>query len=182
MTIVQDPNHPSGVATTPGDKGGSALTKARMRKALSAVDLKVRGYRLEVIAEALGYPDARACGTAMEVALAGELRETDKSMLRAVMGRRLEQAWRSLDDKIKNPDHPDHLAAVMAGVKVVDRYAKLMGLDAPTEFIVTNPSAQELQDWVENAVAMASGPQAGLAEADILEGEYTEVDDDPEED
>lgn len=182
MTLVQDDTHPTGVSTTPGDKGGSNLTRARLRKALSAVDLKIRGYKLEDIAIALGYPSGRHVAVAIETALENELRETDKSALRQIAGRRLEQAIRSLHDKISDPNNPEHLAAVNTWVKVVDRYAKLMGLDAPTEVIITSPHAQEIEEWIEKAHAMASGnpEMLELQEADILEGDFIEDDEEDE--
>lgn len=181
MGNVQDPSHPTGVTTTPGDNGGSALTKARMRKAQSAVQLKVDGYKLEDIAVALGYPSGAAVGTAIEVALSHELRETDKDTLRGIAVRRLEQAWRSVNDKIKDPSSPDHLGAVNAGVKIIDRHAKLLGLDAPTELVVSTPSAQELQAYVDEVITAKQTAEGTaytqIVEADILEGEWVEGDD-----
>lgn len=184
MSIVQDPTHPTGVRTEGNDKGGTALTKARIRKAEAALDLKARGYTNDDIAVVLGYPSGKAVGTALELALQGELRETDKVILRGIANRRLEQAVRSLHDKITNPDHPEHLAAVNTYVKVIDRWAKLMGLDAPTEFIVTSPAYAEIQEWVDNALrqqAIAAGVSGNeLEEADILDSDAEWVPDDEE--
>lgn len=175
MSIVQDPTHPTGVALAGGDKGGTHVRLARQRKALAALDLKVRGYPLEKIALVLGYPNGQAVGVALEKALGDELRDTDKSALRQIAGRRLEQAWRSLHDKINDPTHPDHVAAVNAGIKVIDRHAKLMGLDAPTELIVTTPSGQEMQEYVDGLMEqqrlLEGTTGIALEEADVLEAE-----------
>jgi 23S rRNA pseudoU1915 N3-methylase RlmH len=184
MTIAQDPTHPTGVSSD--DKGGSALRRARERKAASAVDLKARGYKLEDIAVVLGYPSARHVGVAMERYLEEHLQETDKALLRQITYRRMENATRAIYDKATDPTHPDQIAAGHMLVKYVDRQAKLIGMDAPTEVIVSNPIAQEVQAWIDNAVELkrisAGDTTLQLEEADIIgEAEWSDDEVGPDE-
>lgn len=187
MAITQDPTHPTGVVAVPPDRGGTHLTKARARKAYAALELKVKGHPAEKIAAALGYPNARAVGVAIELALGEELRETDKAILRSIAVRRLEQAWRSLADKIADPAHPDHIAAINTGVKVIAQHSRMMGLDAPTEILVNTPSGEEMQRYVDEIMEerrrLAGGSTDEVVEADILdvESEWVDEDDDFEE-
>lgn len=185
MSIVQDPSHPDGVHGSPGDKGGSALTRAKHRKARSALALKVRGYNSEDIAIAVGYPNGAAVNRAIEVALGEELSELDRKAVRQVAVRRLERSWQALQAIIENPAHPNQIAAINSGVKVTDRLAKLIGLDAPTEVIVTSPAAAEIQQWVDEALdaeRALTGAGALPVDDDVLEGEWTEDADGEEDD
>jgi hypothetical protein len=88
----------------------------------------------------------------------------------------LEQLLRSCWIKAMNPDHPDHLLAVTKAREIVDRHAKLYGLDSPTELIVHSPSSQELEQWVAQVVQVTAPATEGY---DIFEGELVEDDDPP---
>jgi hypothetical protein len=170
----QDSSDPTGVAAVNDSTNHTAITRARNRKANAAVSLKLSGATWGEIAEALGYPTARQALVATEKALERQLRDTDRESMRRVAGARLDRLLLSVWSKAIDPAHPEHLIAVTKAREVVDRHAKLFGLDAPTEIIVHNPTQTELEAWVTQ-VARLRTPE--VEEYDILDGEV--IDDDP---
>lgn len=92
----------------------------------------------------------------------GTLPELDRSEQRSLWRARLEALWRqALRDALEN-----HPGALTAAVRVAQAAARLDGLDAPTELVVHNPTAQELEAWVAR---MLSSTTPELEEADIFE-------------
>jgi peptidyl-tRNA hydrolase len=76
--------------------------------------------------------------------------------------------------KAVNPADPEHLLAVTKAREIVDRQAKLYGLDAPTEVIVHNPTATEIEAWVAKVVSVGAPP---VPEYDIITGQVLSVTD-----
>ena len=70
--------------------------------------------------------------------------------------------------KAIDPDNPDHLLAVTKARELVDRHARLYGLDAPTEVVVHNPTQTELEAWVTRLLAETEPRVVGY---DIIAGE-----------
>lgn len=174
---TQDPNDPSGVSDD-SPKGGSGVARARNRKANAAIQLRIAGASWAEVAEALGYPTPRAALVATERALENELRtEENKANMRSMAGKRLERMLRGVWSKAIDPDNPEHLLAVDKARLIIDRHAKLYGLDAPTEVVVTNPAQQELEQWVSEVIK-SKAPQ--LDEADIFDAEWTEDENPPD--
>lgn len=171
---AQDSSDPTGVADlTPRQHGTqNTLVRARSRKANAAVQMKLAGATWAEIAEALGYPTARTAMVATEKALEKLLANPeDRVAMRVMAGARLERLLRSVWSKAINPDSPDHLVAVSKARDIIDRHAKLYGLDAPTEIIVHNPTTQELEAWVARVVTGSGEP---VQEFDIIEGTVME--------
>jgi len=67
------------------------------------------------------------------------------------------------------------MSAVQRARELIDRHAKLFGLDAPTEIVVHNPTKTELESWVLKVMA-AGVPQ--VEEEDIFDVEVV-TDDQP---
>jgi len=166
----QDSSHPTGVSGNSGKGHGSDVANARHRKASAAIQMRLAGATWEEIAIGLGYPTARQALVATERALVKQLAsDEDRDKMRKIAGARLERLLRSVWPKAIDPDHPDHLLAVTKAREIVDRHAKLYGLDAPQEVIVHAPTRTELEAWVARVIAVGQPP---VVEYDILEGDY----------
>lgn len=167
----QDSSDPSGIRdNTP--RGGSEVARARDRKANAAIQLRIAGASWEEVAQVVGYPTPRAALVATERALEKELKtEEGQKYMRSLAGKRIERLLRGVWAKAINDAHPEHLAAVDRARLLIDRHAKLYGLDAPTELVVTSPSQQELERWVSTVISTSS---PALDEADILEADVIE--------
>src|SRR5580765_3180099 len=121
------------------------MSRARSRKANAAIQMRLAGATWNEIAEALGYPSAWQALVSTEKALEKQLNTDDRDKMRRLAGARLERLLLAVWPKAIDPGHPDHLLAVSKAREIVDRHAKLFGLDAPTEIIVHNPSQTELE-------------------------------------
>jgi hypothetical protein len=183
MATEQDPTHPTGVRVTSGGEGQA--TKARQRKEDAALALKLNeeddlvsglklsGYDWGEIARILGFPSPKHALTAYEKALQRNLHESDTSVakMRDLTGRRMERLLRAVWAKAIDPDHPDQMAAHDRARAVLIDHARLFGLNAPTEMVVSTPSASELHNFVSRVV---SAENAGLEEDDILDADVIE--------
>lgn len=151
--MEQDSEHPTGVATEPGEKENSpGILRARDRKANAALQLKIAGAEWHEIAEVVGYPTARSALVAVEKALEKELRQHSQPQLRALAGRRLERLLRASWPKAVNPEHEEHLPAMARAQSIVMDHAKLFGYVAPQEHVVHTPTMSELDAWVTRVV------------------------------
>lgn len=167
--MQQDSGDPTGVSGESGKGHGKELAKARARKSNAAVQMRLAGASWGEIAQALGYPTPRQALVATERALVKQLDTADdREKMRKVAGARLERLLRSVWPKAIDPDSPDHLLAVSKAREIVDRHAKLYGLDAPTEVVVHNPTQNELESWVTRLFAAAEPQVVGY---DIIAGE-----------
>ena len=177
----QDSSDPSGVrGQTSGSTGanGNSVSRARQRKANAVLSLRIAGATWEEICVSLGYPTPRAAIVAFEKALEKQLHnDVDREKLRRLANARLERLLRSVWPKAINPDHPEHLIAVTKAKELIDRHAKLYGLDAPTEVVVHNPTQIELEAWAAR-VTQALNPT--VVEYDILDVEAIEASPDSE--
>jgi hypothetical protein len=172
MVSWQDPDAPTGVSNGREHGGnGSKANLARARKADAAVSMRLSGATWTEIAQVCGYPTPRAALTATERALVKRLDEEDKAKMRQLAGARLERLLRGIWNKAIDPNDPEHLAAVQRAREIIDRHAKLFGLDAPTEIVVHNPTKTELETWVLRVMA-AGVPE--VKEMDIFEGDVVE--------
>lgn len=171
--MEQDPTDPTGVRDdTP--RGNSEVRRARDRKANSALQLRIAGAEWDEIAQVLGFPSGHHAQVATERALESELHtEESKKHLRQIASKRLDRLVRSVWSKAINPDNPEHLQYVDRARQLIDRHAKLHGLDAPTEMVVNSPTAEQLEQWVASVVAGTTPalPEADIFEDDIIEGE-----------
>lgn len=168
---AQDSSDQTGVVAVSGRTSSKELTRARERKADSALALKLAGSDWATIAATVGYPTPRAALVAVEKALERRLDTFDREQLRQVASNRLESLLRSTWVKAHDPDHPDHLAAVKESRGTVDRWIKLLGLDAPTEVVITSPTQEQIDQWVARVVSnqLPSVQEYDIVEADILE-------------
>lgn len=152
------------------------MARARDRKANAAVQLRIAGASWDEVAQVIGYPSARTALVAVERALEKELHtEENQKQMRRLAGQRLERLLRGVWTKAINEKHPEHLLAVDKARQIIDRHAKLYGLDAPTEFVVSSPTASELEKWVSTVI---NETRPALEEGDIFDAEI--IDDEEE--
>jgi hypothetical protein len=170
VSHVQDANDPTGIAQT---GIGAHSTRARERKQNAALQMKLAGATWQEVAEVIGYPTARQAIVAVEQSLERELAHPDsQAQLRAMAGKRLERLLRSTWPKALNDENPEHLQAVGKAREILGDYAKLFGLNAPTEVTVHNPTTAELDKWVASVTAANAPP---VTEYDIIAGEIEEA-------
>jgi hypothetical protein len=170
MAQQQNSEDPTGVSSEQEAEGHTPtnVVRARERKANAAIQLKLAGATWEEVAQSLGYPTARTAIVATEKALEKQLADAGtRDQMRALAGARLERLIRAVWHKAIDPESPEQLQAVTKAKELVDRHAKLFGLDAPTEVVVHSPTTTELEAWVARIVSHQTAP---VEEFDIIAG------------
>lgn len=161
--MEQDSTDPTGVSA---DQPGPSVERARQRKANAALELKLANATWGEIAETLGYPTPRAAKVAVERALEANLQSEDRELLRGLASARLERLVRAVWHKAINPENPEQMVAITKVREVISDHRKLLGLDAPTEVIIHQPTRTELEEWVAKVVNRATPP---VIEGDIID-------------
>jgi hypothetical protein len=98
----------------------------------------------------------------------------DGSVVRA----RTRKANAAVQMRLAGATWPEKMIAVSKAREILADHRKLFGLDAPTEVIVHNPSAAELEEWVAGVVALSTTLPP---EPDVIAGTWTEPADEPAE-
>ena len=140
----------------------------RTHRQEAAVAMRIAGAHYSEIARSLDYPNATSARTAVERALATSVGDNDKEKLRWIEARRLERLLRSLWTKATNDKDESHLAYARTALAVIDRHARLYGLDAPQEMVVYTPAAAEIEAWVGSMARQVHGEMP--EEYDIING------------
>lgn len=143
-------------------------------KAEAGVALRLAGAGYTSIAKALGYSSATRARLAVERALASSADDPEGREVQInLIDRRLNRLLQSVMGKAVDPKAPEHLQYNARALAIIDRQAKLHGVDAPTKVQVT-PSDSYIQEYLEKIHPLAAAQNA-VAEYDILsEGEYHE--------
>lgn len=134
----------------------------------AALALRIAGASYSEIADVLGYASVSSARLAVERSLASTITEESREEKRRLIARRIERLTRAVWGKATDENHPEHLAAVRTALSLVDRYAKLVGADAPTEVTVYTPTVSEMERWIAE---QASKMLSGLPEDAVIEGE-----------
>ena len=134
----------------------------------AALALRIAGASYSEIADVLGYASVPSARLAVERSLASTVTEETREEKRRLIARRIERLTRAVWGKATDENHPEHLAAVRTALSLVDRYAKLVGADAPTEVTVYTPTVSEMERWIAE---QASKMLSGLPEDVVIEGE-----------
>jgi hypothetical protein len=136
------------------------------RAGRAAVALRLAGASFAEIADTLALPDARTARDMVETELAaGEQDQTQRDVLRREEAARL---IRSVWGKAMDASNPEHLPAARAALAMVDRHARLLGLDQPTEVIVYTPTTSEIDAWVSSMIVAGSTIAGDVEEGDVL--------------
>lgn len=176
MTLQQDSSHPTGISDdTP--RGNSDVTRARLRKARAAMQLRRDGYTWDQIAKSVGYPTGRAALVATELALENELKTQEgREFMRHTADQRFERLLRSVWAKAIDPQSPEQYAAQDRARSLIKDLVDLHGLAAPKQSVVVSPTATQLEAWVSQILQIEAPP---LEEADIFDAEVVEDSDAP---
>lgn len=103
---------------------------------LKALQLRKQGVSYAEIAKQVGYKSGSGAHAAVRKALKKTLQEPADD-LRKIENERLDSMLAALWDKVEKGDPQ----AIMAGIKISERRAKLNGLDSPAEVDVTSGGA-----------------------------------------
>lgn len=137
-------------------------------KAEAAVTLKLYGASYTEIKNTLHYSSAYRARMAVERALAAAADSVeDKEKMRHMINKTLDRLKASVMSKAVNPNDPNHLAYNARALAILDRQAKLYGVDAPTQIQITQ-SDQYIQEYLE-AVLPHVKEDNNQIEADIME-------------
>lgn len=160
------------------DKNGSAedlatveaLSNDRVRASLA---LWTAGATYGDIAAQFGFRSPAVAAMAIERALSESVDDTqDRTKLRRRMSLTLDRLLRAVMPKAIDTQNPEQLPAVRTALTVVERYAKLNGLDAPTQVEVNLVDDEKFTTLVELA-ARGMGMDIPV-EADIWDAEYVD--------
>lgn len=145
-------------------------------KAAAAVALRMAGADFASIAEELKYSNATAARNAYERALASVASDPkDLEHQRMLTHMRLERLLLSVWETANDPKHPDQIAYVRSALSIIDRHARLLGIDAPQQMVVHTPDARQVTEWVQVMLKQVTNGEV-VAESDIIDAE--EVGDD----
>lgn len=140
-------------------------------RAAAAVKMAVEGVSYTDIARTLDYESPAAAKKAVWSSIGDvEIDADEVKRKRDLMGRGLGRLLSSCMRRGTNPHDPDHLAYARTCLAIMDRQARLYGLDAPTNLVVHTPTQQQINEYVQH-VRQLQIVQAGDVEADIIEGE-----------
>ena len=76
-----------------------------------------------------------------------------QARMRDYAGRRLERLLRAIWQKAIDTDSPEQMAAQQRALAIIDRHAKLFGLDAPTQHVINTPTVNEIDQWIADVRA-----------------------------
>jgi hypothetical protein len=154
--------------------------REKVRKSLSALQLRESGYQWEEIAEILGLPDAMTAEKEFYKGQVALLKENPDliSHLRDLTSRRLERLLRAVWTKALDTNNPEQMVAHQRALAVIDRHAKLFGLDAATKVDVEiTPTQREMADFVSAVIKLRNDlPEEGniFGDAEVVEIEELE--------
>jgi len=143
-------------------------------KAEAAVALRIAGAGYTSIAKTLGYSSPTRARSAVERALAATADAAeDRGHMVELIDRRLNRLLQAHMGKALDVNNPEQLQYSARALAIIDRQAKLHGVDAPTKVQVT-PSDEYIRDYLHKVSPLAAA-QAQVEEYDILsEGEMME--------
>lgn len=156
-----DPNHD--LATAP---------EGNETRAAATVRLKLDGWSYSEIARELGYSSPTRARAAFErtLAVAADSPES-RDQARWLANRRMERILRSVMPRGTDAEDPEHLLYARTALAIIDRQAKLWGLDAPSETIVHTPAAETVTNFVQRLVLLARENGDASIPADVVEAE-----------
>jgi hypothetical protein len=129
----------------------------------AAVALRLGGATYGQVADILGYETPAIAQKEVERALAGVLNTADADIMRQMMDARMERLLQSCWPKALDSSRADHIAYVRTVLAILERQARLHGLDAPTEHVVYTPTTEQIQQLADS---MRGHPK--VIEADVL--------------
>jgi len=138
-----------------------------------AVALRLSGASYTEIAKMAGYSSAFRARQAVERSLAASADSPEeRDQMRVLTSRRLNRLLQSVMAKAVDPKDPQHLAYNARALALVDREARLWGVDAPAQVQIT-ASDERIEEYMRNigklAAASMEADEAEILDADIVE-------------
>lgn len=132
-----------------GDQEPRAVERSRVRSRKAALELKKLGADFDDIAKVLEFDSPGAARQAVEQAIidAGEF-SGDKENIRALMGLQLDQWHKSIAQKIIDQRNTQQLEYMAMGLRLMERKARLFGVDAPTKIEMHAASNEEISELI----------------------------------
>jgi len=135
----------------------------------AATALRLAGASYAEIADTLALADAKAARDIVEKHLATNDNDAEaRNKLRTEEAARIERVLMGVWNKAVTPTHPEHLPAARVALALIDRHARLLGLDQPTEVVVYTPTTTEIDNWVNTMVGNANYIHGEVEEADVV--------------
>jgi hypothetical protein len=146
-------------------------------KAEAAVTMAMYGASYTDIAKTLHYSSAYRARMAVERALASAANSPeDREKMRVLIDKRLNRLLAAHMPKALDPNDAQQLAHSARALAIIDRQAKLHGVDAPTQ-VQFSPNDEYIAEFVESLRPMASRDnaaiEADILDADVIEGELS---------
>jgi hypothetical protein len=146
------------------------------RRVAAALNLFLAGANYIEIANTLNYASAEAAQLAVERAMAEvDFPDADKSAARQKMSMQLDMLLKATVPKALKQARDDQLAYVQTSVKILERKAKLLGLDAPTQVHI-NPDDRQVDQLVLSVLEVAGAlpspegdPFEDIEDAEVVE-------------
>lgn len=111
-----------------GERMTSERRLAANEKQHKALELRKAGYDFRTIASQVGYKSPASAHDAVKNALKALVQQPAEE-LRVIELERLDQSWKSIYPQIIK----GNLGAIDRGIRIMERRASLLGLDAPKE-------------------------------------------------
>jgi hypothetical protein len=140
-----------------------------------AVALRLSGASYTDIARTAGYSSAYRARQAVERVLASSADSPEeRDQMRVLTSRRLNRLLQSVMGKAVDPKDPQHLAYNARALALVDREARLWGVDAPTQ-VQISANDEQIENYVKNmsllAAASTEADEAEILDADVVEAD-----------
>lgn len=146
------------------------------QKAEAAMALAISGASWSNIAKIVGYSSPTRARQAVERVLASSADSPlERDKMRVLTSRRLNRLLQSVMSKAVDPKDPQHLAYNARALALVDREAKLWGVDAPTQ-VQVSANDEHIQAYMAK-MGILAGADREAEEADILDADIVERED-----
>jgi len=136
-------------------------------RAMNALALHLAGATEQQVAKQLGYANAAAARSAWERLLAGTVTQEDKERVRKTEAARLDRLQMAWWNKAIDPKNPEQGSAARMVLSIMERRARMLGLDAPSRVEVYTPTSQEIMTFVQTLRSYAGVTDE--QEPDIIE-------------
>lgn len=151
------------------------VTSRMETRARAAVALRIAGASYQQIADAQQFADAATARRVVEATIAATVAPEDVDHLRQLTGMRLERLLQAVWPKALKEKDPDQLAYSRTALAIIDRHAKLFGVDAPQKVEVYTPDQQEKREWVQTMLLHVTEGDIET-EAETIDAELVEDD------
>lgn len=138
----------------------------------AAINLRIHGASFTEIAQVLDYASANHARLSVERGLAKSVSADSREQQRFLVSRRLERLLRAVMPRATDEADPDQLGYARTALAIIDRHARLHGVDAPQEMVVYSPSKGEIDALVDKWAKQVTSDAP--EEYDVIEGQLAD--------